>query len=60
MPVFALFMQKCYEDPLLPYHKMVAEPEKYAGYNFVTPAAYTGDPSGCNEKPKERKRPDFD
>ena len=60
MPVFALFMQKCYEDHTLPYHKIVAEPEKYTGYNFTIPAAYAGDPSGCNEKSKERKRPDFD
>ncbi|MDR2972194.1 MAG: transglycosylase domain-containing protein [Bacteroidales bacterium] len=60
MPVFALFMQKCYEDKALPYHKIVAEPEKYSGYNFIIPAAYTGDPSGCNEKPREKKRPDFD
>jgi len=60
MPVFAMFMQKCYEDPELPYHKIVSEPEKYSGYNFTIPAAYTGDPSGCNEKPRERKRPEFD
>ena len=60
MPVFALFMQKCYEDPNLPYQKIVSEPDKYQGYNFTIPTAYTGDPSGCNEKPKERKRPDFD
>jgi penicillin-binding protein 1A len=60
MPVFAMFMQKCYEDPELPYHRIVAEPDKYPGYNFTIPAAYTGDPSGCNEKPKERKKPDFD
>jgi len=60
MPVFAAFMQKCYEDPELPYHKVVAEPDKYPGYYFTIPAAYTGDPSGCNEKPKERKRPEFD
>jgi len=60
MPVFAAFMQKCYEDPELPYHKVVAEPNKYQGYYFTIPAAYTGDPSGCNEKPKERKRPEFD
>jgi penicillin-binding protein 1A len=60
MPVFAMFMQKCYEDPELPYHRIVSEPDKYPGYNFTIPAAYTGDPSGCNEKPKERKRPDFD
>jgi penicillin-binding protein 1A len=60
MPVFALFMQKCYEDPNLPYQKIVAEPNKHSGYNFTIPAAYTGDPSGCNEKKQERKRPDFD
>ena len=60
MPIFAMFMQKCYEDPNLPYQKIVSEPEKYPGYNFTIPAAYTGDPSGCNEKPKERKRPNFD
>jgi hypothetical protein len=60
MPVFAQFMQKCYEDPALPYHNIVAEPDKHSGYNFVMPDAYTGDPNGCNEKPKDRKRPDFD
>jgi len=60
MPVFAMFMQKCYEDPELPYYKIVSEPEKYPGYNFTIPAAYTGDPSGCNERPRERKRPEFD
>ncbi|MCL2291028.1 MAG: transglycosylase domain-containing protein [Bacteroidetes bacterium] len=60
MPVFALFMQKCYEDPALPYHKIISEGGKYPGYNFTIPAAYTGDPSGCNEKPRERVRPDFD
>jgi penicillin-binding protein 1A len=60
MPVFALFMQKCYEDTELPFRKIVSDPDKYPGYNFTIPAAYTGDSSGCNEKPKERKRPDFD
>jgi penicillin-binding protein 1A len=60
MPVFALFMQKCYEDPKLPYHQIVAEQDDKFGYNFIIPATYTGDPSGCNEKPKERKRPEFD
>jgi len=60
MPVFAIFMQKCYEDPSLPYHKIVAEPDKHTGYNFTIPDAYKGDPSGCNEKQRERKRPDFD
>ena len=60
MPVFALFMQKCYEDPKLPYYKIVSESGKYPGYNFTIPAAFTGDANGCNEKPKERKQPDFD
>jgi len=60
MPVFALFMQKCYEDPMLPYHKIISEGDNYPGYNFTIPAAYTGDSNGCNEKPRERKRPDFD
>jgi hypothetical protein len=53
-------MQSCYEDPTLPYQRIVAEPEKYPGYNFTIPAAYIGDPSGCNEKVRERRRPDFD
>ena len=60
MPVFALFMQRCYEDPKLPYHRIVSEGGKSPGYNFTIPAAFTGDQSGCNEKPKERKQPDFD
>jgi penicillin-binding protein 1A len=45
MPVFALFMQKCYNDP---------------SYDFTIPEAYTGDASGCNEQKRERKRPSFD
>lgn len=60
MPVFALFMQKCYSDPNLPYSKVVANPEKYSGLEFTIPAAYTGDPSGCNEQKRERKKPIFD
>lgn len=60
MPVFALFMQKCYSDPNLPYSKVVANPEKYPGLEFTIPAAYTGDPSGCNEQKRERKKPIFD
>jgi len=60
MPVFALFMQKCYEDLELPYHKIIAESDKFPGYNFTIPAAYTGDPSGCNEKQRERRKPEFD
>jgi penicillin-binding protein 1A len=60
MPVFALFMQRCYEDPNLPYHKIANEGGNISGYNFTIPAAFTGDANGCNEKPKERKHPDFD
>ena len=60
MPVFALFMQRCYEDTELSYHKIVSENGNQPGYNFTVPAAFTGDANGCNEKPKERKRPDFD
>lgn len=60
MPVFALFMQKCYSDPNLPYSKVVANPEKYPGLEFTIPSAYTGDPSGCNEQKRERKKPIFD
>jgi len=59
MPVFALFMQKCYEDTELPYHKIISNPDNQ-GYSFTIPAAYTGDPNGCNEKRVERRRPDFD
>lgn len=60
MPVFALFMQKCYSDPELPYSKVVANPAKYPGLEFTIPEAYTGDPSGCNEQKRERKKPNFD
>lgn len=60
MPVFALFMQKCYSDPELPYSKVVTNPAKYPGLEFTIPEAYTGDPSGCNEQKRERKKPNFD
>ena len=60
LPVFALFMSKCYADPELPYYKAVHNPEKYPGMEFTIPKAYTGDPSGCNEEKKTRERPDFD
>lgn len=59
MPVFGLFMQKCYNDPNLPYQRMVKNREAQ-GYDFQVPAAYTGDRSGCNEKGRERKPLDFD
>ncbi len=60
MPVFALFMQKCYNDPELPYYHAVQDPENNPGRNFIIPEAYTGDPSGCNEEKRERKQPHFD
>lgn len=51
LPVFGLFMQKVYGDPDLPYYKITNNENKYTahGYDFVIPAAYTGDKSGCNE-----------
>jgi penicillin-binding protein 1A len=55
LPVFALFMKKCYNDKELPYHKMVENPNKYPGLYFQPPQAYTGDPSGCNESTKKKK-----
>lgn len=60
MPVFALFMQKCYNDTELIYSKVIANPDKYSGYYFPVPEAYTGDENGCNEKVRERPKPDFD
>lgn len=60
MPVFALFMQKCYSDPNLPYAKVIANPEKYPGYSFTIPEAYVGDQNGCNEQKRERRKPAFD
>jgi len=39
---------------------MVRNPEKYPGYDFTIPEAYTGDASGCNEQKREKKRPAFD
>lgn len=59
MPVFALFMQKIYSDPSLPYAKIVQTQGE--GYNFPIPQAYTGDASGCNETKKDSIRTlDFD
>lgn len=51
LPVFGLFMQKVYSDPDLPYHAIVSAENKWSkpGYDFPIPAAYIGDPSGCNE-----------
>lgn len=58
MPVFALFMQRVYSDPNLPYKGLVQS--KGEGYDFQIPAAFTGDASGCNEKVKEKSTPNFD
>lgn len=60
MPVFGLFMKKCYNDPELPYYKATHNPEKYPGKEFTIPKAYTGDPSGCNEEKKVREDINFD
>ncbi|MDL2297018.1 penicillin-binding protein, partial [Bacteroidales bacterium OttesenSCG-928-E04] len=58
MPVFALFMQKVYNDPNLPYKGLVETQGE--GYDFQVPAAFTGDRNGCNEKVKEKTTPNFD
>ncbi|MDR1758226.1 MAG: transglycosylase domain-containing protein [Bacteroidales bacterium] len=58
MPVFALFLQKCYSDPNLPYLKIIEK--KGDGYQFPLPDGYTGSPSGCNEKKETRQSIDFD
>ena len=58
MPVFALFMQRCYEDPKLPYNKVMTS--QGPGYHFPKPDGFTGDDSGCNERGKERVVPNFD
>ena len=60
LPVFALFMKKCYSDPELPYHKILENPEKYPGRDFVKPDKFTGDENGCNETRSNRKKLDFD
>lgn len=62
LPVFALFMKKCYNDKDLPYSKMLENPEKYPGMHFQVPQAFTGDPAtGCESKEqKQKKKPDFD
>jgi len=58
MPVFGLFLQKIYEDPNLPYNKIINDQKK--GYAFPIPAAYTGDASGCDEKHRNRVNVNFD
>ena len=58
MPVFGLFMQKCYADPKLPYHKIVEG--KGVGYEFPHPESFTGDVNGCHETRQQPQVLDFD
>lgn len=62
LPVFGLFMQMVYADPNLPYYKVVNSENKSStrGYDFIMPAAYTGDKSGCNEDQKDTTELNFD
>ena len=55
LPVFGLFMQKCYNDPELPYKKIMETQGK--GYSFTVPAAFRGDPAtGCEDAAAQEKR----
>lgn len=55
LPVYALFMKKCYTDKELPYHKILENSEKYPGLHFTVPAAFDGDPTtGCEKKEKKK------
>lgn len=55
LPVFGLFMQKCYADPELPYKK-IAEKQSQ-GYNFTVPEAFRGDAAtGCEDQAAQEKR----
>lgn len=61
LPVFGLFMQKCYNDPELPYKKIVETQGN--GYAFTVPEAFRGDPeTGCEDRAtqEKRKKLDFD
>jgi len=58
MPIFGLFMQKCYSDPKLPYRKIIEE--KKVGYDFLRPAGFTGDANGCNEARRQPQVLNFD
>ena len=58
MPVFGLFLQKCYADPQLPYRKVVEE--KGVGYEFPRPEGFTGDVNGCYETRRQPQSLDFD
>lgn len=55
LPVFGLFMQKVYGDTQLLYHAIVTASDRWSkpGYDFTIPAAYIGDPSGCNETKRD-------
>ncbi|MBQ9508149.1 MAG: penicillin-binding protein [Bacteroidales bacterium] len=55
LPVFGLFMQKCYNDPELPYKKIAETQGK--GYSFTVPEAFRGDPAtGCEDAAAQEKR----
>ena len=55
LPVFGLFMQKCYNDPSLPYKKIAETQGK--GYDFTVPEAFRGDPAtGCEDAATQEKR----
>ena len=55
LPVFGLFMQKCYNDPELPYKKIMETQGN--GYSFTVPAAFRGDPAtGCEDAAAQEKR----
>lgn len=59
LPVFGLFMQKCYNDPKLPYKK-IAETQGN-GYAFTVPDAFRGDPAtGCEDPAAQEKRKPLD
>lgn len=51
MPVFGRFMNKCYNDPELPYQKIVqnANPDDPC-YNFKAPDGFVGNEYGCLPK----------
>ncbi|MBO4654590.1 MAG: transglycosylase domain-containing protein [Bacteroidales bacterium] len=55
LPVFGLFMQKCYNDPELPYKKIMENQGN--GYSFTVPEAFRGDPAtGCEDAAAQEKR----
>ena len=55
LPVFGLFMQKCYNDPELPYKNIMDN--KGNGYYFTVPAAFRGDPNtGCEDADAQESR----